>query len=275
MKRPLLLLPIVFAVASGCGYTKEEYQLQADKLTRSVAKQRSAETRADEATAELEAAKQRVAELEDRMRALGVDLAKSGRASEVAANIAERERALAEYRARTARVEEARARLSLLRTKLEPLAEAGVEVRIRKNRMVIVLPATALFDGAKEKLKKDGKEALRTIAATLKDDPVLSLREYQIAGHTDAGAKPSKTPVDNVTPTVGRAKAVLAFLTDPKEGALDRGHFSAAGYGDVDPIAPNDTDENREKNRRIEIVVVPTAGELVDLRALAIEPQRR
>src|SRR5688500_4165273 len=98
MKR-LILLVTISALAAGCGYTKEEYQLQGDKLTRAVAKQRSAETRVDEISAELEIAKGRVADLEERMRALGLDLeVKDHRVGEMAATLAERERALAEYR---------------------------------------------------------------------------------------------------------------------------------------------------------------------------------
>lgn len=253
----------------GCGYTKEEYQLQGDSLTRAVAKQKSAEARADEIVAELELSKQRLADVQEKMRALGIDLeAKDSRVSEMAATLAERERALAEYRARSARIDEIRGRLQLLRVKLADLAAVGVEVKVRKNRIAIIVPQAALFDSAKDKLKKEGKELLRTIAAVLKEDATLAMRDYQVAGHTDNKATKG---VDPLVSTSGRARSVLGFLVDPAEGGLDRIHFSAAGYGDADPLASNDTEDGQARNRRVEIVLVPATGEMLDLRALAVE----
>ncbi|NUP09537.1 MAG: OmpA family protein [Polyangiaceae bacterium] len=263
----LVITALAASLLVGCGYTKEEYQLQGDKLTRALAKQRSSETRADEVTAELEVAKQRVADLEEKMRALGIDLqSKDGtRIGEAAATLAERERALAEYRARAAKIDEARSRLTLLRTKLEDLTQAGVVFRARKNRLMIVLP-DSFFE--KDRVKKEGKEALRGIASVIKEDPVLSIRDYQVSGHTDdKGGKG-----DTIATTAARARSVLALLVDPKEGGLDRKHFSVAGYGDTDPAGPNDTEENRRLNRRVEIVVMPTASEMLDLRSLGGEP---
>lgn len=269
MKR-LILLVTISALGVGCGYTKEEYQLQGDKLTRALAKQRSAETRVDEITAELEISKGRVADLEERMRALGLDLeVKDHRVGEMAATLAERERALAEYRARAAKIDETRARVQLLRAKLESLAASGVEVRVRRNRVAIVLPADLLFDKNKDKLKNEGKEALKTIAGVLKEDPVLATRDYQIAGHSEPDAK------DGMGLSVSRARGVARFLVDPQAGGLDKNRFSAAGFGDADPVGANDSDEGKAKNRRVEIVLQPTASEMLDLRALANETAPR
>ena len=44
--------------------------------------------------------------------------------------------------------------------------------------------------------------------------------------------------------------------------------FSAAGYADTDPVSPNDTPENMQKNRRVELVVVPNVEEMLDLKSL-------
>lgn len=264
----LALLVLTTSLAVGCGYTKEEYQLQGDKLTRALAKQRAAETRSDEIAAELETAKLRVADLEDKMRALGIDLtAKDGqRIGEVAATLAERERALAEYRARATKIDELRARRDLLRAKLADHAAAGVEVRVRRNRLAIVLP-DSLFD--KDKPKKEGKAAIAAIAAAIKDDPTLATRDFQVGGHSDdKGGKGA----DAIGATTARARAVLGQLLEGKDGGLDRKRFSVAGFGDADPVAPNDNDDNRKLNRRVEIVLVPAQSEMLDLRALALDP---
>jgi chemotaxis protein MotB len=41
--------------------------------------------------------------------------------------------------------------------------------------------------------------------------------------------------------------------------------LAASGYGEFDPVAPNDTEKNREQNRRIEIILVPNLEELPSL----------
>jgi chemotaxis protein MotB len=64
---------------------------------------------------------------------------------------------------------------------------------------------------------------------------------------------------------------VLVLLTTPvadKGGGLDPAHWSAAGYGSTDPVAANDTDEGRKKNRRVELVVQPNVEEMLNLKSL-------
>jgi chemotaxis protein MotB len=58
------------------------------------------------------------------------------------------------------------------------------------------------------------------------------------------------------------------FLVDPKGGELPVDHWSATGFADTDPIASNDTDEGRQKNRRCELIVSPAVEEMLDLKAI-------
>ena len=96
--------------------------MQADKLSRADSKRRVAEQHADEMRTELDTSRGRVAELEDRLRAMGVDLeSKDGRIGDLTATLAGRERALAEYRAKAKQLEEMKARFELLRQKLDGL----------------------------------------------------------------------------------------------------------------------------------------------------------
>jgi chemotaxis protein MotB len=69
-----------------------------------------------------------------------------------------------------------------------------------------------------------------------------------------------------------RARSVLAFLTKPIEeegGGLDPVHWSAAGYAATDPVADNESEEGREQNRRVELVVLPNVEEMLNLNSLA------
>jgi chemotaxis protein MotB len=73
---------------------------------------------------------------------------------------------------------------------------------------------------------------------------------------------------DNWGLSLMRAREVLMFLVSEKGGSLPLEHWSAAGFGDTDPIAPNDTDEGRQKNRRCDLIVVPSVEEMLDLKAI-------
>ena len=72
-----------------------------------------------------------------------------------------------------------------------------------------------------------------------------------------------------------RARSVVLLLTSPPDkkgeggGGLNPSNWSAAGYADTDPVAPNDTDEGRKKNRRVELVLQPNVEEMLSLKSLA------
>lgn len=69
-----------------------------------------------------------------------------------------------------------------------------------------------------------------------------------IEGHTDAEG----TPERNQALSVRRAQSIVSYLT---RAGVDASKLTAVGYGESKPIAPNDTAENRAKNRRIEFSV--------------------
>jgi chemotaxis protein MotB len=142
-------------------------------------------------------------------------------------------------------------------------------VNVRHNRMVISLPGDVLFDSGRETLKKDGKDILVKVAAIIKADPQLVARDYQVAGHTDNEPLQHGPFKDNWGLSLMRAREVLVFLVDPgKGGQLPITHWSATGFADTDPIASNDSDDGRQKNRRCELIVSPSVEEMLDLKAI-------
>jgi OOP family OmpA-OmpF porin len=70
-----------------------------------------------------------------------------------------------------------------------------------------------------------------------------------VEGHTDS----TGTPEHNLALSERRAEAVRGFLL--QQPALEGRQIVARGYGATRPAAPNDTDANRQRNRRVEIVV--------------------
>ena len=68
-------------------------------------------------------------------------------------------------------------------------------------------------------------------------------------------------------------RQVLLYLIGPTEaktggGGLDPLRLHAAGYGETDPVVKNDTDDSRQQNRRVELVLMPDVEEMLDLKSL-------
>jgi chemotaxis protein MotB len=252
---PILALALAPALCLGC-HTEGEWQAQLDKYNQVVADR-------DAKAKELEAAKARVATLEADLERMGADTKR------LSLSLDEQAKALEAYKARARQLEAIKARFELLRSKLEALTRMGLAVRIRHNRMVISLPGDVLFDTGKDTLRKDGQEILSKVAAVIKNDPTLANRDYQVAGHTDDQALSGGVFHDNWGLSLMRARSVIVFLVGAKTGVLPREHWSAAGFADTDPIASNSTKDGQQKNRRCDIIVVPSVEEMLDLTALA------
>jgi chemotaxis protein MotB len=273
--RTLLAPTVLFAAfAGGCGYSEEEWQAQLDKYNQLSAQNQTTEGKLAQANKDLEAAKARVAELEKKLQEMGVDLSKLSenlqqkdeKMSQLSASLEERERALAEYKARARQLEQIKARFELLKKKLNELTKLGLAVNIRRNRMVISLPGDVLFDSGKETLKKEGEEILNKVAGVVRADKSLLDRDYQVAGHTDNKPLQGGIFKDNWGLSLMRAREVLLYLQ--KQG-MPRNHWSAAGFADTDPVANNGTDDGRQKNRRCDLIVVPSVEEMLDLKEIA------
>ena len=244
---PTALLLLCSIVSPACGHTKDEWKVQIDEYgalqIRSDAKQAELER-------ELDAAKRRVDELERELEARGADVSK------MSSTLEARERALREDKGRARQLVETRARFDLLTSKLEELKDLGLSVEIRRNRLVISLPADVVFASGKDTLRKDGKELLKKIAAVIRSEKVLLDRDYQVAGHTDSQPYRHGPFQDNWGLSLMRARAVLLYLVS-KEGQLPPERWSAAGYADTDPVAVGADEVSLRRNRRCDIIVMP------------------
>jgi len=119
----------------------------------------------------------------------------------------------------------------------------------KKGGIKINLPSEMLFDSASADLKPVSLPVLGDIAAILSEVPE---KFVEVKGHTDdRPLRNSDKFRDNHDLSYERAKNVMAFLTGP--GAMAADEFEVIAVGDSQPIASNDTEEGREKNRRVEI----------------------
>ncbi|MEZ4220258.1 MAG: OmpA family protein [Polyangiaceae bacterium] len=276
----LVSLVSLFAVAA-CGYSEDEWQAQLGKYDQLSRQYQDEQTAHQKTREELEATKKRVTDLTDQLKSMGVNLdelnqqlQQSGtEKEELAANLEQLKRALDEYKQRAAALERIKQRFDALRDKLQKLTNLGLKVEIRRNRMVIRLPGDVLFASGKDDLKDQGKEVLAAVAEVIRNDKQLASRYYQVAGHTDNKPLRGGRFGDNWGLSAMRARQVLLYLvaaTDAKGGGggLDANRLHPAGYGETDPVNANDSDDGRQQNRRVELVVMPDVEEMLDLKSL-------
>ena len=132
------------------------------------------------------------------------------------------------------------------------LDEVGVSYGMRDGNMVISVPSTITFPAGQATLSDEGKKALKKVASTLKKEyPTM---KYSIEGHTDADPIKKSKFSSNRELSVMRAMAVLEFLVSECDVADQK--CVVAGHGQYDPVAANDKDSGKARNRRVEIVVM-------------------
>ncbi len=103
------------------------------------------------------------------------------------------------------------------------------------------------FDVNKWDLKKESKAELEKVVAFLKTNPTLKV---EFGGHTDN----SGDKAFNKTLSTNRAKSVYDYVI--QTGGIAAARLSYKGYSDTKPKVPNDTPENKAKNRRTELKVL-------------------
>ena len=103
-----------------------------------------------------------------------------------------------------------------------------------------------LFDTDKTDIKPESAPLMAEVVKLLKQNPTLRLR---IEGHTDTQG----TPAYNVTLSDGRSKSVMLALL---KAGIDPARLQAKGFGQTRPVADNETEPGRAKNRRVELVKI-------------------
>jgi chemotaxis protein MotB len=124
-----------------------------------------------------------------------------------------------------------------------------------RGKLKVNMVDEILFDSGKTTIKPQGLEVLERVGSSLLD---VKDKAISIEGHTDdvpIGAELSKQYPTNWELSAVRATTVARYLQE-KIG-INPGLLSAIGYGEYQPVASNESDEGRAKNRRIEIVLVP------------------
>jgi len=154
------------------------------------------------------------------------------------------EEALAQAAALAKQKAEAEA-LRLEQTKFAAQAEHTVQT-VKEEIVHLLQIENIEFETAKGTLTSKGKETVDKLADILKQYPNI---KAEIAGHTDSDGSAEfnqKLSQSRVETVKGRLIA----------RGVNAGRLTAKGYGETKPLVPNTTDENKQKNRRVEINIL-------------------
>jgi chemotaxis protein MotB len=136
--------------------------------------------------------------------------------------------------------------------------ENDLTVKVKNGKVYVSLAEQLLFGSGSIDVDAKGVGALQQLAKALKDQKDI---QVMIEGHTDNVpiSKKSTYMNDNWDLSVMRATSITKILTG---AGLSPNQITAAGKGEYAPLAPNDNTQNKQKNRRTEIIVTPNLDEL-------------
>lgn len=135
------------------------------------------------------------------------------------------------------------------------MVKSEIEIREAQKGLVISFIDKVLFDSGRAEIKPRAYPVLEKVAQIIGNYPN---RPVLIEGHTDnvpIGSQLRSRYQTNWELSTARAVTILRYLIEKHN--LSQKQLAAAGYGEFHPIADNETDEGRQKNRRVEIVIMP------------------
>jgi outer membrane protein OmpA-like peptidoglycan-associated protein len=126
------------------------------------------------------------------------------------------------------------------------LAKGGTKLYDRLLQDGKIVGTGIRFDIGKATLKPESMGIINTIAEMMEDHPEL---KFSIEGHTDSDGDTDS----NQKLSEERANTVMKKLTSM---GISGDRLSAKGFGETNPIAPNNTPEGKANNRRVEFVKI-------------------
>jgi outer membrane protein OmpA-like peptidoglycan-associated protein len=116
---------------------------------------------------------------------------------------------------------------------------------IKKRGEIDFSSDTILFDYGSWRIQKASFKQLKEIAAAISDPSLKEISFFYVDGHTCSIG----TDDNNCILSSRRANSVARYLVE--EGGVSRNRLVARGFGKHDPVASNETEEGRRKNRRV------------------------
>jgi len=125
-----------------------------------------------------------------------------------------------------------------------------VRVHLEPRGLIISLGEKGVFDSGSDQIKPDGRALLDDLAASL-----VSVGNYiRVEGHTDNVPIHNLRFASNWELSTARATVVVCYLIQTYR--LRPEMLAAAGYSEYRPVASNDTEEGKARNRRVDIIIL-------------------
>jgi chemotaxis protein MotB len=136
--------------------------------------------------------------------------------------------------------------------------ENDITVQVKNGKVYVSLAEQLLFGSGSIVVDAKGVTALQQLAKAIKDQKDINIL---VEGHTDNVpiSKKSTYMEDNWDLSVMRATSITKILT---KAGLSPQQVTASGRGEFVPLAANDNPQNKQKNRRTEIIITPDLDEL-------------
>lgn len=127
------------------------------------------------------------------------------------------------------------------------------EVERKDDEIIIRFSDNMLFDSGSTILDNNARNAIAKISKVVFDFENI-IGELIIEGNTDNVPITSDKFKDNFELSLERALVVLYYIKDECDFSPEK--LIAKGYGEYNPVVPNDTEENKALNRRTDLIIV-------------------
>jgi chemotaxis protein MotB len=145
--------------------------------------------------------------------------------------------------------------LKVLSEELKKEIEDGrIQISMQPRGLVVSFTQAALFPSGGDEVSQEAHEGLAKVAAAINrlHNPV------RLEGHTDS--KPIRTPRFRSNWDLSAARSIALLELFSTNYGVSRDRLSIAGYADTAPIASNDDEQGRARNRRVDIVILNEQG---------------
>jgi len=136
--------------------------------------------------------------------------------------------------------------------------DGDITVKVKNGKVYVSLAEQLLFGSGSIDVDSKGISALQQLAKVIKDQKDINII---VEGHTDNVpiSRKSQYMQDNWDLSVMRATSITKILT---KAGVSAKQITPSGRGEFSPLASNDTPQNKQKNRRTEIIITPNLDEL-------------
>ncbi len=149
--------------------------------------------------------------------------------------------------------------LKVLSEELKKEVDAGrIQISMQARGLVVSFTQAALFPPGEDVISPEAYDGLEKVAAAIAKMP----NPVRLEGHTDSNPINTARFRSNWELSAARSIAILELLSG--KFGVPRSRLSIAGYADTAPVASNETEEGRARNRRADIVILNEQGVIAE-----------